>query len=159
MLSPQDQATFTHSFLVCGLKPSDVEALLALGQEGLYRGGEDLFHHNGADGDLFVILDGRVNILTDEGDKITEAGPGSVVGEISFLDAGPRDASAVAIAHVTALRFPAAELRKRMCGDKELGFRILANLSRILCARMREAEQHLEPLMARSHEIWDTADL
>jgi CRP-like cAMP-binding protein len=159
MLSPQDKATFEHSCLVYGLKPEEIEALIPLGSEALYRGGDEIFRHKGSDADLFVILDGRVNLLTDEGDKIVEAGPGSVIGEIAFLDAGPRDASAVAIAHVTVFRIPAAELRRKMCADKEFGFRILANLARLLCSRMRTAECRLETLMERSHEIWNTTDL
>ena len=112
--------------------------------EVLYRGGEEIIHHRATDADLYLILDGRVNVLTDDGDKITEVGPGSVVGEIAF--------------HVTTLKFSAPELRKKMCGDKEFGFRILANLSRILCARMREAEDKLDTLMDHSHEAWNTWD-
>ena len=158
MLSSSDLSTFQHSCLVHGLKPNELDELFAMATEVLYRGGEEIIHHRATDADLYLILDGRVNVLTDDGDKITEVGPGSVVGEIAFLDAGPRDASAVAINHVTTLKFSAPELRKKMCGDKEFGFRILANLSRILCARMREAEDKLDTLMDHSHEAWNTWD-
>jgi len=158
MLSEFDLLTYQRTCLAHGLRPNEVEDLLSIATEVLYRGGDQIIKHKSGDADLYLILDGKVNLLTDDGDKVLEVGPGYVVGEISFLDAGPRDISANAIAHVTALRFPADELRRRMCANKEFGFRILANLSRVLCARMREAEDKLDSLMDNAHEAWVTWD-
>ena len=158
MLSAPDLQTYQTSTLTRNMKAADAEVLLAMSAEALYTAGQELFHHRLTDGDLFLILDGKVNILTDDGDKIIEVGPGGIVGEISFLDAGTRDASAVAVNYVTALRFPSADLRKKMCGDKEFGFRVLCNIAQVMCARMREAEDKLDALMDHAHEAWNTWD-
>jgi len=45
-----------------------------------------------------------------------------------------------------------------MCSEKELGFSILANLSRLVCARLRNAEDRLDQLMDKAHEVWNLAD-
>jgi len=157
-MTVQDKATFERSCLVYGLKPEYVEAIYPLGTLATYRGGEEIIRHKATDADLYVILDGHVNVLTDDGDKLFEVGPGSVVGEIAFMDAGPRDASVVAKNYVSVLRFPAQELRRKMCSEKELGFSILANLSRLVCARLRNAEDRLDQLMDKAHEVWNLAD-
>ncbi len=158
MLSPTDQAVFEKSCLVYGFKPDFIKEVQALGTSVLFRGGDEIVKHKGKDQDIYVILDGRVNILTHDGDKLSEAGPGLVIGEVSFLDAGSRHYTAVAIAHVTTLKFQSMALRKKMCEDKELGFWLLANLSRLLCSRLRDAEEHLDALMDTAHEAWNTWD-
>jgi CRP/FNR family cyclic AMP-dependent transcriptional regulator len=62
--------------------------------------GETLFHYGDAGGQIFILRHGRVELFVEstEGQKITlsENEPGDVIGEISFLDGGPRTATALA---------------------------------------------------------------
>jgi len=132
--------------------------LVPLANPVYFQNGQEIVRHKSNDADLYVILEGHVNILTDDGDKFFDAGPGSVVGELAFLDAGPRAANALASGHVYALKFSATELRQLMCSDKELGFFILANLTRVVCARLRKADDELDKLMDNAHDAWSIHD-
>src|SRR6266478_3052702 len=65
---------------------------------------------------------------------------GSVVGELSFFDGGPRSAAVRAVTPVALAELTAADfevLRKR---HPDLACRLLADLGRILAGRLRRAE-------------------
>jgi len=157
-MTPQDLATFSQSCLAYRLRPNHMAELVPLANPVYFQNGQEIVRHKSNDADLYVILEGHVNILTDDGDKFFDAGPGSVVGELAFLDAGPRAANALASGHVYALKFSATELRQLMCSDKELGFFILANLTRVVCARLRKADDELDKLMDNAHDAWSIHD-
>jgi CRP-like cAMP-binding protein len=153
-MTPQDQAALAQSCLAYKLRPEHLAAVSELAKPVYYQNGQQIIKHNATDADLYVILEGHASVLTDDGDKFFDAAPGTVLGELAFLDAGPRAANAIAVGHVYALKFNAAELRRLMCTDKELGFFILANLTRVVCARLRKADEALDKLMDNAHEAW-----
>jgi len=157
-MTAQDQTALSQSCLAYKLRPEHLAKLIPLAAPVYYQNGQQIIRHNGTDADLYVILEGHASVLTDDGDKFFDAGPGTVLGEVAFLDAGPRAANAFAIGHLYALKFGAAELRHEMCSDKELGFFILANLTRVVCARLRKADETLDKLMDNAHDAWSVRD-
>jgi CRP-like cAMP-binding protein len=157
-MTPQDQAALAQSCLAYKLRPDHLAELFPIADAIYFQHGQEMIRHKSNDADLYVILQGHVNILTDDGDKYYDAGPGTVVGELAFLDAGPRAANALACGHVYALKFPATDLRRLMCTNKELGFSILANLTRVVCARLRKADEELDKLMDTAHDAWSIHD-
>lgn len=157
-MTPQDLASLAENCLTYKLKPEHFEKLSSLAQPVYFQNGQQIIKHNALDADLYVILEGHANVLTDDGDKFFDASAGTVLGELAFLDALPRAANAIANGHVYALKFPAADLRKAMCTDHEFGFYILANLTRVVCARLRSADEALDKLMDSAHEAWAVRD-
>jgi CRP-like cAMP-binding protein len=153
-MTVQDQTSLAQSCLAYKLRPDHLDELSKIASPVYYQNGQQIIRHKATDADLYVILEGHANVLTDDGDKFFDAGPGTVLGEIAFLDAGPRAANAFAVGHVYTLKFQAAELRQLMCCNKELGFFILANLTRVVCARLRKADDTLDKLMDNAHEAW-----
>jgi CRP/FNR family transcriptional regulator len=136
------------------LNESELAQVAPLGQLVTYTVGEHLTELNDADADLFVLIEGRVQILTHDGDLLGSSGPGELVGEISFVDGRIRTAHAVATGLVRAIRFPARDLRALMVGNKEIGFKILANLCQVLTHRLRGAIGQLDELMDLRDDIW-----
>jgi uncharacterized membrane protein len=65
-----------------------------------YKGGETIFRYGDAGGHIFILRNGRVELFveSDDGEKIilAENERGDVIGELSFLDGGPRTATALA---------------------------------------------------------------
>jgi Cyclic nucleotide-binding domain len=60
------------------------------------RPGEDLVAQGAPGGRLFVLFDGVLLVLRD-GRKVTEVGPGAVLGELALLDGGRRTATLRAV--------------------------------------------------------------
>lgn len=65
-----------------------------------FKNGETLFKYGDPGGEIFILRHGRVEIFVEsaDGEKIilAENEHGDVIGELSFLDGGPRTATAVA---------------------------------------------------------------
>ena len=65
-----------------------------------FKVGEMVFHYGDPGGEIFILRSGRIELFveSDAGQKIVlaENEPGDVLGELSFLDGGPRTATALA---------------------------------------------------------------
>src|SRR5215467_4668091 len=82
------------------LDDEEREALSQLMGSRDFRQGETVFHYGDPGGEIFILRTGRVEVFVEstEGTKIvlSENEQGDVIGELSFLDGGPRTATAVA---------------------------------------------------------------
>lgn len=82
------------------LDDEEREALAQMMDCRNFRVGEMVFHYGDPGGEIFILRSGRIELFveSDEGQKIVlaENEPGDVLGELSFLDGGPRTATALA---------------------------------------------------------------
>jgi CRP/FNR family cyclic AMP-dependent transcriptional regulator len=82
------------------LDPEEREALAQMMDSREYKSGQTIFHYGDAGGEIFILRNGRVELFveSDDGEKIilAENEHGDVIGELSFLDGGPRTATALA---------------------------------------------------------------
>ncbi len=145
------------TYLASGLTDDQLASVSELATHRGFDPGACMIRRGDTGSDLFVILEGRINILGPEGDKLAEIGPGSVIGEISLIDARPRTADAVTVGFVRAAVFDAKELRAKMNTDRDMGFMVLANLSRVLCGRLRDADEKMVALMDKASDSWTNA--
>ena len=145
---------FKQNFLVIGLPEGIVAEIAEIAEVKGFEKGDALIAKNDKTSDLFVVLEGTVNIYNAVGDKLGEAGPSSVLGEVALVDDQPRSADAVALGFVRAARIPGAELRKYMGTHRDVGFIMLANLSRVLSMRLRGVNVHLEGLTLNAKDPW-----
>ena len=158
MMDRMDHAgVFNKNYLVHGLPDATIEEIAALAECSSKLAGDSLIAKGEKNGDLFVILDGSVHVYTEKGDKLAECGPGTVLGEVSLVDDGPRSAFVVCVGSVSYARLPAAALRSYMARHKEAGFIMLANLSRVLSMRLRKTDAVMEDLRAKIEDPWKHA--
>ena len=148
---------FKKNYLVTGLPDAAIEEIAGLAEYGCKLAGECLIDKGETSNDLFVVLEGTVNVYTKQGDKLGEAGPGAVLGEVSLVDAGPRSACGMCVGMVKYAKLPAKELRQYMSDNKEVGFTMLANLSRVLSMRLRSTAEVMEHLRAETMDPWEKA--
>ncbi len=148
---------FKRNYLVVGLSEEHLKEVFDLATVTRMSGGEQLLKVGTEGTALYVIINGRANVLTADGDKLAEVGPGSVLGEISLMDARPCGADAFCVGPTTVASLPTKELRKLMSSNKELGFTVLANLSRVLCMRLRDANSKIDVLMDQVGDTWNNA--
>jgi len=89
-------------------------ALSALLRPRIFRAGERIFSAGDRGDSLYIIRSGKVRLelTTNEGEclLLDEVDPGEVLGEISFLDAGPRTAGAIAEVDSELLEFERGQL-------------------------------------------------
>src|ERR1051326_1266019 len=82
------------------LDDEEREALAQMMDTREFKQGATVFHYGDPGGEIFILRTGRVELFVEstEGEKIvlSENEPGDVIGELSFLDGGPRTATAVA---------------------------------------------------------------
>ncbi|CAN5715356.1 hypothetical protein BH11ARM2_BH11ARM2_34520 [soil metagenome] len=152
-----DLVAFKQNYLVTGLNDEQIGAIFALAKMKRLTAQEYLIRAGDPAGDLYVVLDGKVIVLTPDGDKITEVGPGSVIGEVALIDARPRTAHVVAKGLVDVAVLPAGELRRHMNNDRNMGFVVLANLARVLCGRLRQTNEKVDELFDKTNDSWDRA--
>lgn len=83
------------------MQATDIAALAAVLQPRTLERNERLFAAGDPGDELYLVLQGRVDIRlasgTDRFKRLAVYGPGTVFGEIAFLDPGPRAAEAVAV--------------------------------------------------------------
>jgi CRP/FNR family transcriptional regulator/CRP/FNR family cyclic AMP-dependent transcriptional regulator len=145
------------TYLVVGLSDAQIEEIASLATMRRFLPQETLIRSGEQSSDLYLILEGRLNVLTSDGQKLSEVGPGSILREIALIDARPRTANVVCTGLVDAAVIPAKELRARMNANREWGFVVLANLSRVLAGRLRVANDKIDELYDKTTDTWDNA--
>jgi CRP-like cAMP-binding protein len=101
--------------------------------------GDVLIREGDDDHALWLLADGAVFVMDgDEVVKTIEAP--SVLGEIAFLDGGPRSAGLVAATDAEVARFDRAGLEALAAEDEGLARRMALDLGRIAALRLRAME-------------------
>ena len=148
------------SGLVSYLKQGDVfyqftqtqlELVSNLCQEKTYQPGETIFEENSNSKELFIIIQGEVDILINPGlvggkekqEKISLAtlGRGQSFGEIALVDEGLRSATArVKSKEARVLVIPREQLIMLCETYPQLGYRLMYNLAVDLAMKMRNTD-------------------
>jgi len=115
--------------------------LQALGRRRKFPKGAVLFAEGQTSDRVMVVLSGRVKVsyLTEEGKEVVLglAGPGELLGEMSFLDRDPHSASNTALDTVETLVIPSADFQEYLGQHPAAAMALLRLLSR----RLRESDQ------------------
>ncbi len=113
------------------LTASELSQIRAFGSERSVSAGESLFEAGEASYDLFVVLEGEVEVLRlDDADAtvIVSYGPGGFVGELNLLTGQRRSLSCRVARSGRVLVVPEEEFRRLMSGRPELAEPIFSAL-------------------------------
>lgn len=146
---------FRQNYLVYGLPPEKIDEIAAIASFETKLAQEEICIKGQKGSDLFIVLDGRVNITSLNGEKLAEIGPGAVIGEVALVDDQPRSANAICITAVHYAKLPAKELRNYMVQNKDVGFHMLANLCRVLSTRLRATDAVVDQLAGKARDPWE----
>lgn len=100
--------------LFARVSKADLETLLQAGEEVTYKAGERIIRQDDLHDKLYVIVNGRVEIDIEDVTKITDRGPGHVIGEMSMISEAPRSANCNAITDVTVFQISHSVFRRYM---------------------------------------------
>lgn len=146
-----DLNVFKQAYIVQGViersgEPALAE-LAALGTELDFPAQKELIVAGEKRSDLYVILEGKVIVLTPNGDKLAEVGASGVLGEMALIDDQPRSAHAVALTTVKVVRLEAQALRQFFARKPEVGFVVVSNIAVVLAGRLRKADKTIDHLL------------
>lgn len=143
------------AYLVAGLKDEEIAQVAALANIKLYRSGDCMIQVGDASTELFIILSGNVKVTTHDGDLLGEAGANSVIGEMGLVDALPSNGNVSCVGPVSAAVIPMADLRRIMSQNRQWGFVMLSNISRVLSGRLRQTNARIDELCDLTTEHWE----
>ena len=103
--------------------------------------GEVLFHAGDAGQDMYVLIDGALEVRL--GDKVVEsASPGAMVGEMALIDDSKRTATVVAVA---PSKLVSINLRRFHFLVQQNPF-FASHVMKVMVERLRQMNQRLNPL-------------
>src|SRR5579871_301648 len=99
-----------QSYLVQGLTDEEVQAIIGIAEQRTFTGGQTLMRQFEKSNDLMIVADGAARIITPSGEPLADLAPGSVFGEISFLDDAPRSATVISVRNTAVAVIPYTKL-------------------------------------------------
>lgn len=142
--------------------PTQLELVGNLCQEVVYNSGEVVFPENSSSKELYVIMQGEVDILinrSNTGDlekketAVARLRRGQSFGEVALVDEGLRSASARAAQKDTRLLVIQRDKLIMLCETyPQLGYRLMHNLAADLAMKIRNTDLRIrEQLLYKPH--------
>lgn len=142
--------------------PTQLELVGNLCQEVIYGAGDIIFQENSSSKELYVIVQGEVDILINRnttGDlekketAVARLRRGQSFGEVALVDEGLRSASAKAAQKETRLLVIQRDKLIMLCETyPQLGFRLMHNLAADLAMKIRNTDLRIrEQLLYKPH--------
>ncbi len=130
-----------HCPLFTGMTEREIKRVILLSKIVPYADGKTLVREGASDRDMYLLLKGHAVVSQNHSGRAREIatlGPGSVFGEVSFVDAVSRSASVTAQGPVEVLAFNHQSLSASLGNHPRLAMQIHANLNRILGRRLAQ---------------------
>ncbi|HVV19893.1 MAG TPA: Crp/Fnr family transcriptional regulator [Pseudonocardiaceae bacterium] len=156
---PEPAGSWSPDSFLGQLTPAEREALLALGRPATHQPGATLLLDGDKEGDFVVILhSGHVKvIMADEQGNDYLIGirvRGDLLGEMAYIDSGPRSASVIALSPVRSTFIAWDTFTAYLRGHQQ----VWPKIARMLAARLRASDQssheiHSEPVALRAAKL------
>jgi CRP/FNR family transcriptional regulator, cyclic AMP receptor protein len=142
--------------------PTQLELVGNLCQEVVFQAGEVIFEENSGSKELYVIVQGEVDILINHTSgtanrndtTVARLRRGQSFGEVALVDEGLRSASARAVQKDTRLLVIQRDKLIMLCETyPQLGYRLMYNLAADLAMKIRNTDLRIrEQLLYKPHE-------
>jgi potassium-dependent mechanosensitive channel len=153
-MSEEYAAMVTALPLFKGYTIAGAERIIRAGKIKDVAAGEVLFKEGDPADFVLLVLKGNLQVYVERSDEeliLTNAGPSTILGELSILCGIPRSASVRVIENSTVLQWSASEFRGLLSKDVSLSqkifresLRTLIDKERTLITSLIEAEEELE---------------
>ena len=131
------------------LEENEVQALATLAEEERYRRGEFIFHEGDPANKLYLLLEGRVEMMMATNADGTQramvmtAAPGEIFGWSSLVEPYQLTASAHCATPVRVVAITASGVRALMAMSCSLGYRLMQKGCQTASARLRATRVQL----------------
>lgn len=123
------------------LQASDLDWIEAHAQEVRLQQGEVLLKAGQVNTDIFIVDRGLLTVVAGKAGaehELLRAGPGSMLGDISWLDNQATGATIYALEESRINRLPGVELAQKAAGDAGFAARLYQGLARLNALRLKE---------------------
>ena len=130
-----------------GFKNRTLRTVSAFVHKRSYEEGEIVFEQGQAGAGLYIIMSGRVRIVSRKNDielTLAEIGEKAFFGELSLFTDAPRTATAVAEEKSVLLGFFQPDLKELVERKPKIGNAIIMSLARIIAQRLADTNEVLE---------------
>ena len=149
-IKPQERVELEDSNLFHGFSGDVLETIKNVMQPVSLKSGDTLFKQNEIATELYVVLEGEIDILLPYGKnhykRLAKFGPGAFFGEIVFLKPGPRTADAKTIKDSELLMLSDQGFQQLRQANPHAAIKLLMRLSRELSERLRWSDSELRRL-------------
>ncbi len=132
--------------LFAGLRPSQARVVVLMGEAKKFRAGELVVHTGDPAEEMYVILDGRVEVWAGQGGarrKLAELRRGDVFGEMGFVRRSERTADVVSATDVEVLAVDQRFLDRVQRRYPRIASKVFLNLTRILSNSLERTTQQV----------------
>jgi len=142
--------TFLSKTVLANFPTAEVKSFAAIAQEGNLASGKCFIRQGSKLGQLFCLIDGRVNIVKN-GKKVAELTTGYFIGEMSFLTQTETKADVIAATDLRLLVWPHEEIEKWVNSDAvRLGLLNSALGTQVVDQLLRQNEELIEEASKRN---------
>ena len=143
--------------LFADLNPQERRTLAAIVRLERYTTGSLLCREGDRPFSFFIICEGHVSLYKagrahDVRIHLGAVGPGSMLGQVPLIDAGPRPSTIVADDPVTTLECSRDDFDRLFRAGNSLALKVLDQVMQQLATRLRTANEQLNLLYAQQHE-------
>ena len=103
-----------------------------------FEPGEEIVRAGDQERALYLLVDGTLGVRVPDAEaRLKQIDAPSLVGEVSFVDGGPRSATLEALSTGTIVRLDFEAFERLTASEPALAQRMLLDLARVLAARLR----------------------
>jgi CRP-like cAMP-binding protein len=115
---------------------TDWALIFAHGEPYDFEPGDEIVRAGEHERALYLLVDGKLGVRAAE-ERFKQIDAPSLVGEVGFVDGGPRSATLEALSSGTIVRLDFEAFERLAAAEPALGQRMLLELARVLAARLR----------------------
>jgi CRP/FNR family cyclic AMP-dependent transcriptional regulator len=149
-----DTALIRQAAIFADLDEDEIERIAEICSEQRFAPGQTVFKEGDPGNRLFIIAKGEVRVSRQVPGSGEEAlavlKPGACFGEMSVFDRSERSTDAIANTECTLLTITRSDFEMLLDFDRDLAFKVLWSVVRLLSQRLRITNENLRSFLAMS---------
>lgn len=149
-----DTSLIKQAAIFADLTDAELERVAEICQEQSFKSAKTIFKENEPGNRLFIIAEGEVRISRDVPGSGEEAlavlKKGACFGEMAVFDRSTRSTDAIANTDSVLLTITRSDFEMLLDFDRDLAYKILWSVVRLLCERLRITNDNLRSFLAMS---------
>jgi CRP-like cAMP-binding protein len=149
-----DLSLIKKAAIFADLEENELERVAEICNEQQFKFGKTIFKEDEPGNRLYIIAEGEVRISRNVPGSGEEAlavlKSGACFGEMAVLDRSTRSTDAIANTDCVLLTITRSDFDMLLDFDRELGYKVLWSVVRLLCDRLRMTNDSLRSFLAMS---------